>query len=277
MPKLACAITPRLWHKLDTQAKASREPIPDIVSRALSRYFDTADYTVYQISTSTALVEGVYEGAAPIASLRDYGDLGLGTFEELDGEMVILDRKFYQVRCDSSVREVADDVLTPFAVITRLVPDATVIVDDCPDLMDLTSYCDTLRRSENELYVLRVTGCFDHVRTRAVCRTEAGVRLVHAAAVQPEFDFHKVSGTMVGFWTPEYARSLNVPGYHLHFLSDDRSSGGHLLECSGSKLQVEIQRKSHYQIRLPETESFLEADLRRDPAADLARAEGGRK
>jgi acetolactate decarboxylase len=277
MPQLECTISPGLWDALQGHVKTAREPISHVVSRALANYFEAAHHTVYQISTATALVEGVYQGAVRIANLREHGDLGLGTFEKLDGEMVILDGKFYQVRCDGSVREVCDDVLTPFAVITRFSPDAAFTLDQCPDLRRLTSCFDTLRRSDNELYALKVTANFEHVRTRAVCRTKEGVPLVQAAALQPEFDFHHVSGTLVGFWSPEYARSLNVPGYHLHFLSDDHTCGGHLLQCNGQNLQMEIQREGSYHIALPETENFLKADLRRDPALDLARAEGEKK
>jgi acetolactate decarboxylase len=124
---------------------------------------------------------------------------------------------------------------------------------------------------------MRGEGTFKHIHARAVCKAKEGVPLVQAAAVQPEFHFHDIAGTLVGFWTPEYARTLNVPGYHLHFFSADRTRGGHLLECSGTGLQLFIQREGSYRVALPETESFLNADLRRDPGADLAQAEGVKK
>ena len=76
---------------------------------------------------------------------------------------------------------------------------------------------------------------------------------------------------------PEYARTLNVPGYHLRFLSDDRRCGGHLLECSSAALKLQIQQEGSYRVVLPDTEEFLKADLRRDPAEDLAQAEGAKK
>jgi acetolactate decarboxylase len=201
----------------------------------------------------------------------------LGTFEELDGEMVVVDGRFFQVRCDGSVREVDDDTLTPFAVITRFAPEPAVTLDRCPDMSHLTSRFDLLRGSDNVFFSLRVDGKFDYVHARALCRTEEGVPLVRAAAVQPEFEFRNVSGTLVGFWTPEYAKTLNVPGYHLHFISADRTCGGHLLQCRGANLRLQIQREGDYHIALPETEDFLKADLRRDPAADLAQAEGEKK
>jgi len=141
----------------------------------------------------------------------------------------------------------------------------------------LVTLFDQLRHSDNFFFALRVEGHFDYIRTRAMCRTDEGVPLVQAAAVQPEFEFHDVLGTLVGFWTPEYAKTFNVPGYHLHFLSADHQSGGHLLQCGGSKLRLQIQREGDYHVALPETEDFVKADLRRDPGADLAKAEGAKK
>jgi acetolactate decarboxylase len=228
------------------------------------------------------LVEGIYQGAVRVGTLREHGDLGLGTFEDLDGEMVIVDGHFFQVRCDGSMRKVDDAVLSPFAVITRFAPESAVTLSQCPDVNHLTSRFDSLRDSDNVFFALRVDGKFDYVHTRAMCRTQEGVPLVQAAAVQPaavqpEFEFHDLKGTLVGFWTPEYAKTFNVPGYHLHFVSDDRTRGGHLLQCRGSDLRLQIQREGNYHVALPETEDFLKADLRRDPAAALAQAEGEKK
>jgi len=247
------------------------------MTRDMKEYPQGAHHTLYQVSTATALVEGIYQGAVRVGTLREHGDLGLGTFENLDGEMVIVDGQVFQVRSDGSVRECDDNVLSPFAVITRFAPEAAVTLAQCPDLSHLTSRFDALRPSDNFFFALRVDGHFDYIHTRAMCRTEEGVPLVQAAAVQPEFEWHDVSGTLVGFWTPEYAKTLNVPGYHLHFVSADRTRGGHLLQCRGTNLRLQIQREGDYRIALPETEDFLRADLRRDPSTDLAKAEGEKK
>lgn len=277
MPELKCTLSTGLWDLLQARSQRTHEPLGHIVTKALAAYFDVAHHTMYQVSTATALVEGIYEGAVHVGALREHGDLGLGTFEDLDGEMVIVDGHFFQVRCDGSVREVDDAALSPFAVITRFAPEPAVTLDQCPDMGHLTSRFDTLRHSDNVFFALRVNGQFDYVHTRAMCPTKEGVPLVEAAAVQPEFEFHDIKGTFVGFWTPEYARTFNVPGYHLHFISDDRTCGGHLLECRGVNLRLQIQREGDYNIALPETEDFLKADLRRDPTADLAQAEGEKK
>jgi acetolactate decarboxylase len=269
------AMIPRgIRQALLRHAERTGEPVGHLVSTALAEYLQLSHHTLYQVSTATALVQGIYQGAVRVRTLREHGDHGLGTFENLDGEMVVVDGHFFQVRSDGSVRECEDDMLSPFAVITRFTPEAALTLDHCSDLSHLTSRFDALRRSENVFIALRVDGHFHYVHTRAMCRTEEGVPLVQAAAVQPEFELHDVSGTLVGFWTPEYARMLNVPGYHLHFLSADRKTGGHLLQCRGTNLRLQIQTEGEYRIALPETEDFLSADLRRDPGADLAQAEG---
>ena len=130
-------------------------------------------HTLYQVSTAVALVEGVYEGAVSVGTLRDHGDLGLGTFANLDGEMVILDGRFFQIRSDGSVRECADDVLTPFAAIARFAPDAEATLERASTLSDLASSFDGLRHSDNIFFALRVDGHFDYVHARAMCRCAA--------------------------------------------------------------------------------------------------------
>lgn len=229
--------------------------------------------TLYQVSTTNALVEGIYEGAVRVSTLRKHGDLGLGTFENLDGEMVILDGQFFQIRSDGSVTEAKDDALSPFAVVTHFKSDTTVDLQICPDLIGLCAQFDRLRHTDNFFFALRVDGTFDYVLTRAICKTEEGVPLVKAAAVQPEFEFHNISGALVGFWTPEYAKNLNIPGYHLHFLSKDHTSGGHLLQCRGKQLRLQIQREGNYRIAFPENNDFVNADLQKDPSGDLAKTE----
>ena len=123
-------------------------------------------HTLYQVSTATALVEGIYQGAVRVGTLREHGDLGLGTFENLDGEMVIVDGQFFQVRCDGSVRECGDDLLSPFAVITPFAPDAVAMLDQCPDMGRLTSRFDALRNSDKKCGFRSV---HDHATARFRC------------------------------------------------------------------------------------------------------------
>jgi len=273
MPELTVNLTPDMWKAIRVEGDQHGDDPAEIILSALSEYFDNSRDRLYQVSTSSALVEGVAEGAVDIGTLRKYGDLGLGTFEQLDGEMVVVDGRVFQVRSNGSVREVADEVMTPFATVARFRPDVEIVLKRCSHLSDLTDVFDQLRPTNNMFFSLRVERYFDYVRTRALCRMAPGTKLVHAAAIQPEFEYRGVFGTMVGFWSPEYTKTLSIPGYHLHFLSDDHTGGGHLLECRGADLTIQLQRGSRLNLVLPETSSFMDADLRRDPSEDLEKAE----
>jgi acetolactate decarboxylase len=273
MPDLHCTISGGLWQALHRHQVTTGEPLSHIIRTALAEYLQVSHSTLFQVSTSVALVQGVYQGAVRVGTLREHGDHGLGTFENIDGEMVVVDGNFFQVRSDGSVHEVADDILSPFAVVTRFTPHDTIQMEQCPDLHSLAETFDRLRHSDNFFFAVRVDGHFDYVKTRAMCRTAEGVSLAVAAAQQPEFEFDQIAGTLVGFWTPDYAKTLNIPGYHWHFLSHDHRHGGHLLQCRGQQLRMEIQREGALSIALPETEDFFKADLHRDPTAELEAAE----
>src|SRR5258708_2192369 len=133
--------------------------LDDLVSAALSEYLLSSPRRMYQISTSTALVEGVYAGSVPSLTLLENGDFGLGTFEGLDGEMVILDGEIYQAT--GSVRRRSDDFLVPFASVTHFLEDEVFQIDEVEGLKDIELACETHRISENLFYALRVDGVFD--------------------------------------------------------------------------------------------------------------------
>lgn len=260
------------WAALAERSARTGEPVGHLVRRALESLLELEHHTLFQVSAASALVEGVYQGAVTVGQLRQHGDLGLGTFDGLDGELVLVDGAVLQIRADGTVRQASDDDSTPFATVVRFEPDAT-FTTACDDLAALQRRLDAQRTSDNVFYAIRVDGAFEHVHTRAMCRTDDGVPLVVAAAHQPEFDADAVTGTMVGFWSPRYVRTLEVPGYHLHFVSEARDAGGHVLDCRGRDLTVRMQRVLDLRIALPANERFLHADLTRDPASDLSRAE----
>jgi acetolactate decarboxylase len=262
-----------LWHALQARHRATGESIEHIVRAALADHLQVDHSTLFQISSSAALVEGLYKGEVTVGALREHGDFGLGTFAELDGEMIVLDGRFFQVRSDGVAHEVDDGVSTPFAVVTHFVPERRLDGVACASLAELGRVVDGLRDSDNAFYAIRVDGEFERLHTRAMCRTEDGVPLAEAAAHQPEFELRGVGGTMIGFWSPAYAKTLAIPGYHLHVLTADRSAGGHVLDCAGTNLHIQLQRELDLRVSLPHSAEFLNADLTRDPAADLDKAE----
>lgn len=270
---LSCRISGSLWRAIQQRCRETGESVDHLVRAALADYLQIDHGTLFQVSTAGALVQGLYRGEVTVGALRAHGDFGLGTFDGLDGEMAAADGHFYQVRGDGTVRKAGDDVRTPYAMVTRFPAGPAVALADCADLAALQGQLDRLRDSQNVFYAIRIDGEFEAVTTRSVRPTPEGTPLVSAAAQQREFHLRGVRGTLVGFWSPGYLQTILVAGYHLHFLSDDRKSGGHLLACAGRGLQAQVRREADFRVSLPESPSFLHADLTRDPGKDLDRAE----
>ena len=221
--------------------------------------------TLYQVSTLSALIDGLYQPATTVGALKQQGDTGIGTFAALDGEMVVLDGTVYQVRADGSVTRPADDVGSPFAAITTFAADQTVTLAGLADYAALQRRLDAELNGVNHIYAVRIEGHFDTVRTRSVPKqSEPYTPLLEVTAKQPEFGFRDVDGVLVGFWCPAWVGQLNLPGYHLHFLSADRSGGGHVLEVSIARATAELDETPVFALSLPTTAEFRAIDLTGD-------------
>ena len=173
---------------------------------------------MYLSAPINALVEGLYVENTTMEEIKRHGDFGLGTFNFLDGEMVLLDGYVYQIRSDGNVYPITDDEKSPFACVTFFNPDTLDDLDSSNSTKAFYDVLDTLIPSENMLYAIRIDGTFNHVKTRVVRRSENYRPLVEATKDQPIFDFQDVRGCLAGFYTPRFMESLNAPGYHLHFL-----------------------------------------------------------
>ncbi|MFI5332032.1 MAG: acetolactate decarboxylase [Desulfobaccales bacterium] len=229
---------------------------------------------LFQTSTLQALMNGVYDGDFSFAELKKHGDLGLGTFEALDGEMVAVDGRFYQVKTDGQVYAVAPTQKTPFAEVTFFRTDQTLDATEIPDLKQLERYLSERLPSPNGLYAFKITGKFSYIKTRSVPRqVKPYASLAEVAKHQQVFEFQNVDGVIVGFFHPRFLAGVNVAGYHFHFLTADRRAGGHLLDCRLQQARVEWSRINDFQLRLPGTAEFSRTDLSGDKKQEIDQVE----
>lgn len=265
-----------LWQAVQDRASRSDESAAHVIRQILAEAFELEHHTLWQLSTSTAVVQGVFQGSLQVRDLFEHGDFGIGTFDKLDGEGILLDGDCWQARADGSLTRAPDEELIPFWIATHFHGDNQLVLEDVSDFEELGTQLDLFRPSANLFMAIRIKGHFERIVVRSVSKVETGIDLVSAANQQSEFVHHHLPGMLVGFWSPEYARSFNIPGYHFHFISDDRRHGGHLLELQAQQLQVELQIDSDLRLALPQTREFLEADLTKDPlhALNLAERQG---
>lgn len=211
---------------------------------------------LHQVSTLNALLNGLYDGQVSYGELRKYGDTGIGTFAALDGEMIEIDGRFYQIKADGKAYPVDDTMTTPFASVSFFDADQSLGLKTT-DWTQLQKTIDKMISNKNLFYVIRVNGDFSYVKTRSVpAQKKPYPPLVEVTKNQPVFELDKVRGSLVGFWCPAYVNGINVPGYHLHFITADNKAGGHLLDFRMQSGQLQIDATPNFSMALPANEDF---------------------
>ena len=271
--KLHCQISQSLWNAIQSQLKDSGESLSHLIERSLANELKMTQHTLFQVSTSRALVEGVFGGYTTVEQLKQFGDFGLGTFDQLDGEMILLDGHCYQALQEGGIHEVDDEATVPFATVTRFSTDHAFQLKQVSSFSDFTNQLDQIKPSSNLFAGFRVEGNFKTLALRAACRAEKEEKLVEAISHQSVFSVDDVVGTLVGFWAPPYSSAISVPGYHFHFVDEKRKLGGHVFDLTAESLEVAVHLENEIHLALPETREFLEADLQSDGSEKLKSAE----
>jgi len=232
------------------------------------------DDMLFQTSTIDALLEGVYDGHMTLSEMRGYGDFGIGTFNELDGEMIVLDGTVYQIKSDGKVYEPAGSMKTPFASVHFFAEDDTLEVDPLISYEELQTYIDSRLKTPNLPVAVKITGIFAAVEARSVPKqSKPYPKLAEVVKEQSIFQFADIRGTMVGYRLPAFVKGINVPGYHLHFLTRDGKAGGHVLKLITGYVEVKLDYLPKFMMALAEEGAFLQADLTKDKSAALSKVE----
>lgn len=228
---------------------------------------------VFISSPLAALVEGIYRADTTIGRLHQKGNFGIGTFNDLDGEMVLLDGKVYCLRPKGDAEVIGDDVRTPFALVTQFEGDTQEHFDRPVAETDFEHALLDLLPSTNLMYALRIEGKFSYVRARSVPKQSNYLPLADVAQLQTVFEFRDVEGVIVGFFTPDFLSGVHMTGLHLHFITADRKHGGHLLGAATDDVTVFLQHAPSIELGLPLTLDFLTMERTRDMEADLDKVE----
>lgn len=230
--------------------------------------------SIYQYATINALMEGGFDGDMTFAALQKKGSFGIGTFNELDGEMIGFDNHFYQIKSDGKAYAVDPSQKTPFAVVTNFSKENVVFAHQSFDLKKLYALLDTISPNKNLYVAYKIKVKCQTLKTRSVSKQVKPYPLmIDAVKKQSVFELGTISGTLIGFRFPEYMKGLNVPGYHFHFLSDDKKVGGHVLDFLGSNFEIEIDNMDDFEMHIPNNEAFNKLNLAKTKAEDLEKVE----
>lgn len=216
----------------------------------------------YQTSMMSALIAGIYQGDFSIGELLKHGNFGIGTFNDLDGEMVVLGDKVYQLNSEGKVRLVDNDITTPFASVVDFEPTLIETLTETLTKKQFESRLESGLIVHNAINAIRLTGDFAYMKTRAVpAQKRPYPPMVEVVKHQPIREIEHTKGIMLGFKLPDYMVGINVPGYHFHFVSDDLSYGGHVSDFIFTHGTLEVETFKNFHLRMPASNEFNQADL----------------
>lgn len=225
----------------------------------------TDNDALVQLSTITALVSGDYYGSLTVDELLKHGNFGLGCFDGVNGEMIIADGVCYQALGDGTVQVADPAEKVPFATLCKFENDFSEDIEKCENIESLT---ETLNAAVNEngansMYAVKIHTTFPKIHVRSETKQEEPyIPLDKALTVsQTEFDYENTEGTLICLYFPDYMSKLNSAGWHFHFISDDKTQGGHVLDMSFENATAEFDEASEFEMLIPDTESFQKAGI----------------
>lgn len=224
---------------------------------------------LFQYSTIDALLGSLFDGTMTIGDLKHEGDFGLGTLNGIDGELVVLDGEAYHVRAGGKTSIAASSAEIPFATVSFFEAETAIELGAVRSLDELNGAVLKALPSRNRFYAIRIDAEFPAVRTRAIPKQSAPYPTLAQAAKGQVITSFAGRGTLVGYYSPPFVKAVNVPGFHWHFLTEDRTGGGHVLGCSMAPATAAVDSLSTLTVRLPEGRGFDELDLAGDKTGDL--------
>lgn len=235
--------------------------------------------SLYQVSLLNALMLGDYDGSVSVGELLKNGDTGLGTFNKLDGEMIVIDGKVYKAKSDGTVEKQPDTELTPFAAVTFMSNDYTLSgLDGVKNLNELKVLLDKAVKEQvvdkNAFYMAKIDGEFNMAHVRSVPKQEKPYRpLSQVSDEQKEYEYKNVKGTIVALYCPDYMEGINLPTWHFHFITDQRDKGGHLLDINIKSVKGSLDKLDNYKLVLPTSGTFSNMELATDLSKETEKAE----
>lgn len=275
---LLCSFVAGFSGSIPAKAEILTNTIQVQTNKKMATQFGSDD-SLYQVSLLNALMQGDYDGSVSVGELLKHGDTGLGTFNKLDGEMIVIDGKVYKAKSDGTVEKQPDTELTPFAAVTFMNNDYTLSgLNGVKNLNELKVLLDKAVKEQvadkNAFYMAKIDGEFNMAHVRSVPKQEKPYRpLSQVADEQKEYEYKNVKGTIIALYCPDYMEGINLPTWHFHFITDQRDKGGHLLDINIKSVKGSMDKMDSYKLVLPTSSTFSNMELATDLSKETEKAE----
>ena len=233
--------------------------------------------TLFQVSTLQALMQGYYYPVSTVGELKENGNFGIGCFEAVNGELIMVDGVVYQAIHDSSILVPDNNTPIPYATVTFFNNDINIELENINSIDNLKEQLNKIvnENGNNIFYFVRIDGSFDTLYYRSEYAQKEPYKPLAKAMETDQTFFNKENetGTIVGLYCPDFMDKLNSSGWHFHFITEDKKSGGHLLNVSAKKMSVQLDKKTTFKMKLPEEEKFQNMQLSKDMSKDMYEVE----
>ena len=232
---------------------------------------------LFQAALLQSLMQGEYDGVITVYELKHYGDTGIGTFQSVNGELIMLDGVVYRALWDGSVEAAPDDETVPFSNVTFFDADIKRENINASSIKELKEILTSIahQQGKNQFYMAKVKGLMPSMLVRSELPQKKPYKTLNEALEtdQREFSYENINGTVVALYCPDYMDGLNTPGWHLHFISDDGTKGGHVLELSAKDCEIEVDVISEFAMLVPNRSTFDGKDLAKDLKDEIKKVE----
>ena len=236
--------------------------------------------TLIQASTLNALMLGNFDKTVSVKDFLHHADTGIGTYTGLDGEAIFEDGVAYKATADGKVSVMQPEDGVAFGTVAKF--DESVREVELKNISDIETLKQALepyvKDDQNIFYMIKAKGVFKTMHVRSCFASEKPYpTLSEVAQDQREFHFENTRGDVIAVWCPKYVNGINLPGWHFHYLSGDKTQGGHILGLSADSLRVKINKIERFDLTLPQNPEFAQRDLCEDLSAKTAAVEGAKK
>lgn len=237
---------------------------------------------IFQVSTLQALSLGYTRAVMPVKEFIRHGNMGLGTFEGVDGEMIVIDGRCYQADAHGNVCPADPETGVPFAVIADCGEEKKAPIGSCASIDELKDFLNHVVDDAfelNSMHVVRIDGLFEKISARS----ESGSMTNHVELKdilvnrQMDFTFTNTEGSLIAVRFPDYMDGINAAGWHLHYISNDRTLGGHVFDLSFEKADATIETISRIELMMPTGPVFDTYDMKSVSQEDIRTVEQGKK
>ncbi|WP_113663091.1 acetolactate decarboxylase [Pedobacter nanyangensis] len=234
---------------------------------------------LYTFGHASAFIGGLYDAHISYEQIKPYGNFGLGAPDKLDGEIVIFNNKFYQTQSSGKTFEVKYTEKTPFVIINNFKSDQTINKTGPFTKSQLFQFLDSVLTKKNGMYAIHIKAKFAFIKTRAfpTITQKPYPPLAQLLPLQHFFASQDIEGDLIGYRLPSYMEGANITGYHFHFLSNDKTKGGHLIDVILNNMTIEIDELDGFSVFPPPTEAFQKFDLEKDRSSEVKAVELGKK